>query len=188
MITVVSGLPRCGTSLMMQMLDAGGMPVLTDHVRRPDADNPRGYYELEAVKRIARDSSWLADAEGKAFKMVSMLLYELPAERTYRIVFMTREMEEILASQRRMLERMDNDMDDQDDAEMRAFFESHLAAVRQWLAAQPNMEVLPCSFNVLVRDPAPVVQRIAAFLGHPLDTDRMTAVVDPSLYRQRRTS
>src|SRR5262245_57688671 len=105
-IIVVSGLPRSGTSLMMQMLDNGGIAVVTDNFRTADTDNPRGYYEYEKVKKIKQDASWLPGTRGKAFKMVSQLLYDLPPEEQYRILFMERDLEEMLLSQEKMLERL----------------------------------------------------------------------------------
>src|SRR2546428_1479705 len=102
-ITIVSGLPRSGTSMMMRMLDAGGLPVLVDNIRKADDDNPYGYYEFEPVKRLSSDSSWLREARGKAFKMVYALLYELPKDYDYRVIVMQRKMDEIIASQRAML-------------------------------------------------------------------------------------
>src|SRR6516162_8939972 len=105
-ITIVSGLPRSGTSLMMQMLDYGGMEVVTDNIRTADTDNPKGYYEYEIVKKIKQDISWLPATRGKAFKMVSQLLYDLPANETYRIIFMERDMDETLLSQEKMLQRL----------------------------------------------------------------------------------
>ena len=105
-IIIVSGLPRSGTSLMMQMLDNGGVPVVTDHIRTADTDNPRGYYEFEQVKKIKEDVSWLPETRGKAFKMVSQLLYELPASERYRIIFMERDLDEMLLSQEKMLARL----------------------------------------------------------------------------------
>src|SRR5450432_3057856 len=104
-ITVVSGLPRSGTSLMMQMLAAGGMPLLTDQIRAPDQDNPRGYFEFERVKQIKRDQAWLGSAVGKAVKIIHLLLYDLPPNRNYRVIFMRRNIEEVLISQRKMLQR-----------------------------------------------------------------------------------
>lgn len=184
MITVVSGLPRCGTSLMMQMLHAGGLPVLTDNTRTPDEDNPRGYFELEKVKKIKQDASWLEEAEGKCFKMVSMLLYDLPPQRRYKVVFMTRNIEEILASQARMLERLGKNRGP-DDADMRGFFESHLAQLRPWLAERENMDVFFCHYNDLMGNPATWVSQTAAFLDMVLDEGRMLAAVDTSLYRNR---
>src|SRR6516165_1289807 len=105
-IVIVSGLPRSGTSLMMQMLDHGGVPVVTDHIRSADTDNPKGYYEFEQVKTIKRDTSWLPATRGKAFKMVSQLLYDLPPGETYRIIFMERDLDEVLLSQEKMLTRL----------------------------------------------------------------------------------
>ena len=105
-IIIVSGLPRSGTSLMMQMLDNGGVPVVTDNIRTPDTDNPRGYYEFEQVKKIKEDVSWLPATRGKAFKMVSQLLYELPASETYRVIFMERDLDEMIRSQEKMLSRL----------------------------------------------------------------------------------
>src|SRR5262249_30630691 len=102
-IIIVSGLPRSGTSLMMQMLDGGGVPVLTDNIRAADTDNPRGYYEFEPVKATKRDATWLPAARGKAVKMVSQLLYHLPPGETYRVLFLERDLEEVLASQEKML-------------------------------------------------------------------------------------
>src|SRR5438270_5105425 len=105
-IIIVSGLPRSGTSLMMQMLDQGGVEVLTDNIRTADTDNPRGYYEFEKVKKIKQDASWLPQTRGKAFKMVSQLLYDLPASEQYLIIFMERDLDEMLLSQEKMLERL----------------------------------------------------------------------------------
>src|SRR5437868_1127771 len=117
-LTIVSGLPRSGTSMMMRMLEAGGMPVLTDKVRSADEDNPNGYFEFEAVKRTKQDASWLDDSGGRAVKMVYRLLYDLPVNRNYRVLFMRRNLKEVLASQREMLRRKDPDADAADDGQM----------------------------------------------------------------------
>ncbi len=185
-ITIVTGLPRSGTSMMMRMLGAGGVEVLTDHVRGADQDNPRGYYELEKVKRIAEDHGWLADARGKAFKMVSMLLFDLPPQHSYRIVFMERDMGEILASQRAMLVRMGQEISTgPDDRVMAAGFAAHLSKVKDWLGTQPNLRVLYVRYGDVVGDPLAQSGRVDAFLGAGLDTTAMAGVVEPSLYRQR---
>jgi hypothetical protein len=105
-IIVVSGLPRSGTSVMMQMLDNGGIPVVTDNIRTADTDNPRGYYEYEQVKKIREDAAWVPATRGKAFKMVSQLLYDLPAQEQYHVIFMERDLDEMLASQEKMLQRL----------------------------------------------------------------------------------
>lgn len=183
-IVVVSGLPRCGTSLMMQMLDRGGMPVITDHIRAADPDNPRGYYEFERVKKLKEDASWIAEARGKAFKMVSQLLYELPSSEKYRIVFMERDMDEMILSQEKMLARLNKPAAPRD--RIRRAFASHLERLREWLARQPNMAVLDVSYNDLMGRPAEQAARVAAFLGGRVDVEEMARSVDPSLYRNRR--
>jgi len=185
-ITIVSGLPRSGTSLMMSMLDAGGMEVLTDDLRTEDEDNPRGYYEFERVKEIEHDQAWLEEAKGKAVKMIAELLKHLPATYTYKVVFMRRKMEEILASQRKMLIRRGEPTDLVTDEELGTMFAGYLDRVEDWIARQPNMDVLYVSFNDLLDDPAEHVERIAQFLGRSLNVEKMAGVIDSSLYRQRR--
>lgn len=183
-ITIVSGLPRSGTSLMMQMLEAGGLPLLTDGIRAADTDNPRGYYEVERAKQLKEDSSWLADARGKAVKVISMLLYDLPPGHDYQVLFMTRDMNEILASQRAMLERR-GAVDDLADDEMRRHFETHLGKLDSWLEETDYMRVLRCSYNELLSDPAGVLAEVVEFLGLPLDVEAMRVLIDDSLYRHR---
>jgi hypothetical protein len=186
-VTVVSGPPRSGTSMMMRMLEAGGIPPLTDDVRRADVDNPRGYYELEAVKRTLQDSSWLCAAEGKAVKMVYTLLYDLPFDFDYRVVFLRRRMEEVIASQELMLRRRggkESDVLALEDLSDR--FEKELAKVGQWLRAQDNFEVLEVDYNAMIADPLPQILALDRFLGGGLDTRAMAAAVEPELYRQRR--
>ena len=183
-IYVVSGLPRSGTSMMMRMLDEGGLPVITDEIRTADDDNPRGYYELEAVKKTKGDPAWLAGAEGKVVKVISQLLYDLPPDRRYKVVFMRRKLDEVLASQKTMLERRDEDNQSTDD-EMKSMFASHVAEVEAWLKAADHMDVLYVSYNRLVSEPAPQLARLNDFIGGKLDVARMREVVEPALYRQR---
>lgn len=182
-VVVVSGLPRSGTSLMMQMLERGGIPPLTDQLRAADDDNPRGYYELEVVKQTGEDASWLPSARGKAVKIVSALLYELPATETYRILFMKREMDEVLESQERMLRRRGRPAVER--SEMRAAFGVHLERVFDWLSGQDHMELLEVSYNRLLSDPATEVERVVDFLGGRAAPERMLEAVDTSLYRNR---
>ncbi len=184
-IIVVSGLPRSGTSLMMQMLEAGGLPILTDNLRTADPDNPKGYYEFEGVKQLERDQSWLASAAGKVVKVVSPLLRYLPAEHSYKIVFMQRDLEEVLASQRQMLQRRGRSAPNDDEA-MAATFRRHLADVEAWLAKQPNIEVLSVTYNAVIDQPAEQIARVNAFLGGVLDTAAVVQVIDRALHRQRR--
>jgi hypothetical protein len=184
-IIIVSGLPRSGTSLMMQMLDNGCVPVVTDHIRTADQDNPRGYYEFERVKRIKEDVSWLPEARGKAFKMVSQLLYELPSNERYRIIFMERDLDEMLLSQEKMLARLNKPSAPR--AAIERAFREHLRKVRIWLAGQGNIEVLSVSYNDLVERPEEQAARVSAFLGGKADAGDMAKTVDPSLYRNRKT-
>ncbi len=185
-IVIVSGLPRSGTSMMMKMLDAGGLPVLTDGIRAADEDNPKGYYEFERVKQIEHDQSWLPEARGKAVKMISALLKHLPADYRYKVIFMQRAMPEVLASQRQMLIRRGEAPDKVSDERMAELFERHLEQVQAWLAEQPHMDTLYVSYNEMMRDPEPHARAVDEFLGGGLDIERMVGVVDPALYRQRR--
>jgi hypothetical protein len=185
-IVVVSGLPRSGTSLMMSMLEAGGLPALTDGIRQADADNPEGYFEFERVKQLDKgDRDWLGQAQGRAIKVISALLEHLPSEYTYRVIFMHRRMEEILASQRKMLERRGEPASDGNDARLAAAFQKHLARVQAWLAAQPNIALLNVDYNALLSDPIAGSRAVKRFLDDGLDMQRMVAVVNPDLYRNR---
>ena len=184
-ITVVSGLPRSGTSLMMSMLFAGGLPLLVDDVRQADDDNPRGYFEFEPVKKLKTNHSWLPLAQGKAVKIVSALLLELPAEYRYRILFMQRSLKEILTSQRRMLNHRGEHDDKTGDAAMEAIFTRHLQHVEHWLSLQANMPVLYIDYAQLVHSPSVLVHNINMFVGGWLDEHKMASMVDPNLHHQR---
>jgi hypothetical protein len=184
-ITIVSGLPRSGTSMMMRMLDAGGMPVVVDHVRKPDEDNPVGYFEFEKVKKIKEDSSWLNGVQGKVVKMVSQLLYDLPSSYRYKVIFMRRNMQETLKSQQKMLERKGT-QDNIADEDMLRFFQKHVADVEEWLRKQPNIDVLYVDYNETMKNPANSAHAINTFLGGALDPGKMATAVDKSLYRNRR--
>jgi chromatin segregation and condensation protein Rec8/ScpA/Scc1 (kleisin family) len=184
-IVIVSGLPRSGTSMMMRMLEAGGLQVVTDNVRRADDDNPQGYYEYERVKSLARDQSWLPHAKGRVVKVISALLRHLPREYRYRVVFMRREMSEILASQRQMLQRRGEPVHD-DDAKMAALFERHLREVESWIGQQHNVKVMYVSYNDVLHSPAEQVATLNRFLDDQLNTAAMTDVVDRALHRQQR--
>lgn len=186
MVIIVSGLPRSGTSMMMRMLEAGGLDVLTDDIRTADKDNPRGYYEFERVKQLDHDKAWLEDARGRVVKIISQLLPKLPGDCTYKVVFMHRAMEEILASQRRMLVRRGKATDDISNERMAVLFRKHLERVEDWLDQQPNFDVIHVSYNQVLVSPQEQAKRINAFFGRELDVRAMTEVVDPDLYRQRR--
>ena len=185
-ITIVSGLPRSGTSMMMKMIDAGGIPPVTDALRVADEDNPKGYYEFERVKQMDKgDTAWVPEARGKAVKVISALLKHLPATEQYRVIFIRRNIDEILASQRKMLIRRGEDPDKQDDAQMKVLFEKHVRGVEAWLAERRNVRTLYVHYSDMLGDPRPQIERVNAFLGGKLDTARMAEVVDPALYRNR---
>ena len=183
-IVIVSGLPRCGTSMMMQMLEAGGIPIVTDNLRKADEDNPRGYYEFEKAKTIKEDTSWLEGCRGKVFKMVSALLYYLPAGKNYKVIFMRRSLTEMLASQRVMLERLGQD-DNVSDEVMRQQFEKHLNKVEGWLKSQRNIKVIYVNYNEAIQNPSEYATLVNQFLDERLDTEKMVNIVQTSLYRQR---
>jgi hypothetical protein len=185
-ITIVSGLPRSGTSMMMKMVDAGGIPPLTDELRVADEDNPKGYYEFERVKQMDKgDTGWIPEARGKAVKVISALLKFLPTTEQYRVIFIRRNIDEILASQRKMLIHRGEDPDRQDDAQMKTLFEKHVRSVEEWLTSRGNVRTLYVHYSDMLGNPKPQIERVNAFLGGKLDTARMAEVVDPALYRNR---
>ncbi|HEX8816140.1 MAG TPA: hypothetical protein VF753_11615 [Terriglobales bacterium] len=186
MITIVSGLPRSGTSLMMQMLAAGGMDVLTDGERRPDEDNPRGYYEWERAKLLPREPSLIGEAEGKAVKVISQLLMSLPADHDYRVIFMERPLEEVVASQAEMIKRRGTAGPGLGPAQMKAALQAHLNQVMSWVRAGKNVTFHLVSHHELIGDPAKVAGAVKHFLDIPLNTEAMAEQVDQKLYRQRK--
>lgn len=186
-VTVVSGLPRSGTSMMMKMLEAGGIPPIIDNLREADSDNPKGYYEFERVKQMDKgDITWVADAEGKVVKVISQLLKHLPEGHEYRIIFMRRNMDEILASQKKMLVNRGEDPNKASDEEISTLFEKHLQSVMSWIRVQPNVQALYVHYKDMLDNPVPHVEQIDRFLEHELDAEAMVSVVDPTLYRNRK--
>lgn len=185
-ITVVSGLPRSGTSMMMKMLEAGGIPPLTDELRTADVDNPEGYYEFERVKQLDKgDTAWLPEAQGKVVKVISALLKHLPSGYEYRVVFMRRRIEEVLASQKKMLIHRGEATDAVSDEELAQLYRKHLAHVDAWLNNQPNVKLLNVNYNTILKDPEAELPAILAFFDDKLDRDKMLQVVKPELYRNR---
>jgi hypothetical protein len=184
-ITIVAGLPRSGTSVMMQMLDAGGLVALSDQIRQPDIDNPKGYYEFEAVKQLKEDSSWLPEAQGKVVKMVYRLLYDLPGGYDYRVVFTLRALPEVIASQEKMLQRLGSGGGDVPSAKLEEIYSREIDGVRQWLDEQPNIQVMYVQYNDVLSNPRDVAERLNNFLGGTLNVDAMERVPDQSLYRNR---
>jgi hypothetical protein len=184
-VTVVTGVPRSGTSLMMQMLSAGGVPPLCDGSRPPDEGNPRGYFELEAVRHTRRDASWVDAAGGRAVKVVHLLLPALP-ERSYRVISMHRAFEEVLASQRRMLERRGAPAETGPaEARLAEILAAQLLEAERWAEQAPGTALLAVDHAQVLREPLRASARVAAFLGGGLDVPAMAAQVDRALHRQR---
>jgi len=171
--------------MMMSMLQAGGMDLLTDNERKADIDNPRGYFEFERVKKVKEDPSWLKDTGGRAVKMVARLLYDLPEDLEYQVIFMKRNMQEMLLSQDKMLDRLGKPRGDVPDARMAGLFAKELAAVEGWLRTRDNMRVLYVDYGDVVARPEDAAERIYDFIIPKLDVRPMAGVVDEGLYRNR---
>ena len=182
---VVSGLPRSGTSMMMQMLQAGGVPVIADDARPADADNPRGYFEDARVRTLRRDAAWLRQAGGHAVKIVSALLEALPAGPRWDVLFLTRPIAAVLASQGVMLERR-GERDGVSDADMAGHFASHVARVRAAMTARDDVRWLDVPYDDVLTDPNGWANRVATWLGPGLDVSAMAKAVEPSLRRHSR--
>ncbi len=185
-IVIVSGLPRSGTSMTMQMLVAGGMDALTDRKREADKSNPKGYFEYEKVKRLAVDSKWMDEAQGKALKVIAQLLPFLPDKYRYKVIFMERDLNEIMISQQLMrgysLEKAYKTF----PYKLAQIFENQLERATKWLDDQPNIEYIRVRHSDVISDPANVARRIKEFTGRNLDTEKMASVVDPSLHRVKQ--
>jgi hypothetical protein len=189
-ITIVSGLPRSGTSLMMQMLAAGGMTVLSDGERTADADNPRGYLEWERIKLLPQQPDCIAEAEDKVVKVISQLLFALPSSHDYRIVFMERALAEVVASQAEMIRRRGTSGPKLAEGVLLAALQAHLNQVNSWLKNKSASGLAVCrvQHHDVLANARPVCDKIQDFLGHSLKLEAMAAQVDSSLYRQRSVS
>ena len=184
-ITIVSGLPRSGTSMMMQMLDAGGASILTDKVRQPDTSNPRGYYEYEKVKKMMTDVSWIEEANGKVIKVVAPLLQNLPNKYDYKIIFMKRDMPEILRSQQIMLGQKANVEKQAYPIVLAEAFNKQLEKSEAMFKRMPNVEVLYVDYASAIENPEETAETVAEFLGEDLDINKMVEAVDKNLYRNK---
>ena len=163
-IVVVSGLPRSGTSMLMQMLEAAGLPILQDGLRAGDASNPRGYYEFDPVKRIRSDNSFLAEATGHAVKIVAPLLPALPPDFHYSVVFIERDLKAVLASQSEMLARLGVSQEPAEDETLERAFEASLRTAKAWLADQENVQACYVSHAEAVESPGHTARAILDFL------------------------
>jgi hypothetical protein len=185
-LIVVSGLPRSGTSMMMRMLEAGGVPVWRDAARPADHQNPHGYFELERVKTLAEDHDrrWLSQGRGRAVKIVSSLLEHLPRTNNYKVIFMERDLDEVLASQAKMLAHRGQRHEGNDDALGRQY-DLHLRKVKHLLSHDAAFSTLVVSYLSALNDPTATAERVRQFVERRLDVERMAAAVDPRLYRNR---
>jgi len=186
-IVVVSGLPRSGTSMMMRMLEAGGVVPVQDGVRAADDSNPKGYFEFEPVKGLDKDGdrSWLPTARGKAVKIISFLLTWLPEDHNYLVIFMHRHADEIIASQHAMLTARGEAIAEGDAARSREVFRRHVTQVERFMAGRACFRVLPVQYHEVIAAPDAAAAQVAAFLGRRLDTAAMARSVERQLYRNR---
>lgn len=170
----------------MKMLEAADVPIVQDGIRTANVDNPKGYYEFERVKQLPKgDNAWVADSKGKAVKIISALLKHLPAEHEYKILFMRREIDEVIASQSKMLVNRD-EQKRTDDAQLKILYSKHLREVEVWMRQQSNVSFHNVRYSDLVKNPQIQLPTIVKFLDRKLDVNAMMAIVDKSLYRNRQ--
>jgi hypothetical protein len=186
-IVIVSGLPRSGTSMMMRMLEAGGVPILSDEERTADVDNPKGYFELERIKNLETetDKSYLRDGRGKAVKAISFLIKDLPDDNDYRVIFMRRDLDEVLASQDKMIARLDQGDTSAQEEAMKEAYRNDIVRTRLLCKKRANFELIEVHYSAAIEDPAATARAVNAFLGGGFDEAAMREAVDASLYRNR---
>ncbi len=186
-VVIVSGLPRSGTSMMMKMLEAGGVPIMTDSKREADIDNPKGYFEYERVKDLEKESdkSYVREGRGKALKVISFLIKDLPDDNDYRVIFMRRNLDEVMASQNKMIDRLKSSDSDADEEALKEAYRNDIVRTRLLCKKRPNFELVEIHYRNTVEDPVGTASKVNAFLGGHLDEDAMRAAVDGSLYRNR---
>ena len=186
-IVVVSGLPRSGTSMLMKMLDAGGMAIMTDSERVADIDNPKGYFEYERVKDLEKetDKSYVREGRGKVLKVISFLIKDLPDDNDYRVIFMRRDLDEVLTSQGKMIDRLGSSDSSADDEAMKEAYRNDIVRTRLMCKKHPHMELIEIHYSETVANPAASAHKVNAFLGGGLDEAAMLVAVDKSLYRNK---
>ncbi len=185
-LVIVSGFPRTGTSMMMQMLEAGGLPALVDELRPSDESNPKGYYEYMPVKSVSSDTRCLEEAAGKCVKIISPLLRHLPIEGRYKIIIMRRDLDEVVQSHQRMMDRLHPTLTSSDHETLRSAFPSLIKIVDNWLGEQPSFEVLSVEYADAIEDPLKVAKRVNTFLDEKLNAKEMASAVESTLYRSRK--
>jgi hypothetical protein len=186
-IVVVSGLPRSGTSMLMNMLDAGGMEIMTDSERVADIDNPKGYFEYERVKDLEKetDKSYVREGRGKVLKVISFLIKDLPDDNDYQVIFMRRDLEEVLASQNKMIQRLGTEDSTAAEEAMKEAYRNDIVRTRLLCKNRPNFELIEVHYKTTVEEPSSTANSVNTFVGVHLDETAMRAAVDGSLYRNR---
>ena len=189
-IVIVSGLPRSGTSMLMSMLEAGGMPIMTDQQRGADIDNPKGYFEYERVKDLEKetDKSYVREGRGKVLKVISFLIKDLPDDNDYRVIFMRRDLGEVLASQNKMIDRLGTEDTSAADEAMKEAYRNDIVRTRLMCKKRPNFELIEVNYKATIEDSAGTAHKVNAFVGGHLDEAAMRFAVDASLYRNRAGS
>jgi len=173
--------------MMMKMLDAADLEIVTDAVRMADEDNPKGYFELERVKDLdkSEDKDWVVEYRGKVLKVISFLLKDLPDTCRYKVILMRRDLEEVVASQNKMLVRRGEAGGDADDEKMMQLYATHLRKVEHMLETSPNFEFLDVHYKQVVDNPREEALRVSRFVGRPDRAEAMAQAVDRKLYRNR---
>jgi hypothetical protein len=189
-IVVVSGLPRSGTSMMMKMLEAGGLSIMTDAEREADVDNPKGYFEYERIKDLEKESdkSYVREGRGKGLKVISFLIKDLPDDNDYRVIFMRRDLDEVIVSQGKMIDRLGTSDSSASDEAMKEAYRNDIVRTRLLCKKRPNMELIEINYRETIGDAAQGARKVNAFLDGRLDEAAMLAAVDGSLYRNRASS
>ena len=189
-VVIVSGLPRSGTSMLMKMLEAGGMAIMTDSERTADIDNPKGYFEYERVKDLEKESdkSYIREGRGKVLKVISFLIKDLPDDNDYRVIFMRRNLDEVLASQNKMIQRLGTEDSTAAEEAMKEAYRNDIVRTRLLCKNRPNFELIEISYRNTIEDPAATARSVNAFVGGQLDEAAMREAVDSSLYRNRSQS
>jgi predicted AlkP superfamily phosphohydrolase/phosphomutase/tetratricopeptide (TPR) repeat protein len=180
-VIIVSGIPRSGTSMMMQVLEAGGVPVYSDFVRQPDISNPKGYYETEQAKSLAKDNNWVHDATGKAVKVIVQLVQFLPDNLKYKVILMRRNMQEVIFSQQKMLGKET----DTYPAAIAGVYEKEIQRVIEWAEKEPNVDLISVNYADVLADPMVELNKIKTFLNNHFDDNEACKAIDPSLYRMK---
>ncbi len=186
-VVIVSGLPRSGTSMMMEMLEAGGLEVMSDGERGADVDNPKGYFEHQRIKDLETetDKSYIRQGRGKALKVISFLIRHLPDDNDYRVIFMRRDLDEVLASQDKMIQRLGSSDASADREAMKEAYRNDIVRTRLLCRKRRNFELIEIHYRETIQDPAATARRVNQFLGGRLDEAAMRKAVDETLYRNR---